>query len=97
MVTQQSATSVGLGFAADEDKLGLKTDHSGLVKYDNRQEPYNIMLRKLETLVDGAGRAVSRRSAGETGMSRSARYASNQISLLTAMYRSDAGTAAFVA
>ena len=77
MVTQQSATSVGLSFAADEDKLGLKTDHSGLVKYDNRQEPYNIVLRKLEMLVEQAGRAVSARFGARTGMSRSARYASN--------------------
>ncbi len=62
MVTQKSATSTGLVSVADEINIPLNTDHSGLVKYERKnQEEYNIVKGKIKTLVDEAKEVVRRR------------------------------------
>lgn len=55
MVTEQSATSIGLTTIADEDNIPFTLNHSGLVKYQSRsQDEYSIVKRRLETLVHEA-------------------------------------------
>ncbi|KAK3941484.1 hypothetical protein QBC46DRAFT_430783 [Diplogelasinospora grovesii] len=55
LVTAKSATSTGLTAAADEENIPLKTDHTGLVKYQNGdQEGYTIVRNKLKKLVKEA-------------------------------------------
>ncbi|KAK2035755.1 hypothetical protein LZ31DRAFT_601892 [Colletotrichum somersetense] len=38
LVTEKSATNTGLVVMADEDRIALAADHSGLVKYDSRNQ-----------------------------------------------------------
>ena len=62
MVTQKSATSTGLTATADENNFSLNTDHSGLVKYEDRnQTEYITVMEKLKTLVAEAKREVAER------------------------------------
>ncbi|ORY70348.1 uncharacterized protein BCR38DRAFT_471661 [Pseudomassariella vexata] len=52
MVTKQSATSTGLTAVPDEDNIPFDTDHSGLVKYEDRgQDAYHIVKERLRTLI----------------------------------------------
>ncbi|RYP53591.1 hypothetical protein DL768_001455 [Monosporascus sp. mg162] len=52
MVTEKSATSTGLTAVLDEDNIGFDTDHSGLVKYDSRnQGMYPIVRERLEMII----------------------------------------------
>ena len=61
IVTQESATSIGLNVSGDENNIALNTDHSGLVKYQSRsQEEYKLVKGKLKRLVVEATREVSR-------------------------------------
>ncbi|KAL4744228.1 NACHT domain-containing protein [Aspergillus terricola var. indicus] len=67
MVTEKSATSLGLTATHKEDNIPLNTDHSGLVKYETRsQEEYSIVKGRLKILVTGAKQEVSKRFE-ETG------------------------------
>lgn len=62
MVTQKSATSTGLTAVADENNIPLNTDHSGLVKYESRnQDEYSIVKERLKTLADEAKLEVAKR------------------------------------
>lgn len=49
---------------ADEDNIPLNTDHSGLVKYDSRnQGDYTIVRERLMRLVAEAKQEVAKRFA----------------------------------
>ncbi|KAL4962580.1 uncharacterized protein BDV14DRAFT_178258 [Aspergillus stella-maris] len=62
MVTEKSATSLGLTATHKEDNIPLNTDHSGLVKYESRiQEEYSIVKGRLKILVTEAKQKVSER------------------------------------
>lgn len=62
LVTEKSATSTGLTATAEEYNIPLNTDHSGLVKYESRnQEEYSIVKEKLKIFVADAKREVGRR------------------------------------
>ncbi|PMB67555.1 Ankyrin repeat domain-containing protein 50 [Beauveria bassiana] len=62
LVTEKSASSIGLVAVAEEDKVPLNTDHSGLVKYESRtQDNYTIVRERLGRLVDEARPEVARR------------------------------------
>jgi hypothetical protein len=62
MVTEKSATSLGLTATYKEDNIPLNTDHSGLVKYESRsQEEYSIVKGRLKILVTEAKQKVSKR------------------------------------
>ena len=62
MVTEKSATSLGLTATHNEDNIPLNTDHSGLVKYETRsQEEYSIVKGRLKILVTEAKQEVSKR------------------------------------
>lgn len=56
LVTEKSATSIGLTAPADEWNIAMNTDHSGLVKYQSRtQAEYLIVQNKIKYLADKAG------------------------------------------
>ncbi|KPA35726.1 hypothetical protein FLAG1_11555 [Fusarium langsethiae] len=62
LVTEKSASSIGLVAVAEEDKVPLNTDHSGLVKYESRsQDDYTIVRERLRRLVDEARPKVAKR------------------------------------
>ncbi|KAF9772370.1 hypothetical protein IL306_009926 [Fusarium sp. DS 682] len=62
LVTEKSASSIGLVAVAEEDKVPLNTDHSGLVKYESRsQDDYTIIRERLRRLVDEARLEVAKR------------------------------------
>ncbi|KAK1589962.1 ankyrin repeat-containing protein, partial [Colletotrichum navitas] len=62
LVTGDSATSTGLVAAADEDNIPLNTDHSGLVKFDNKiQGDYPIVRERIKKLCKEAKIEVARR------------------------------------
>ncbi|KAL7770063.1 hypothetical protein ACKLNR_001447 [Fusarium oxysporum f. sp. zingiberi] len=64
LVTEKSTTSTGLVTMADEDNIALNTNHSGLVKYDSRnQGDYTIVRERLRRLVDEAKQEVAKRFA----------------------------------
>ncbi|KAM5359278.1 hypothetical protein ACJA88_015171 [Fusarium oxysporum] len=64
LVTEKSTTSTGLVAMADEDNIALNTDHSGLVKYDSRnQGDYTIVRERLMRLVAEAKQEVAKRFA----------------------------------
>ncbi|GKU07362.1 unnamed protein product, partial [Fusarium langsethiae] len=64
LVTEKSASSIGLVAVAEEDKVPLNTDHSGLVKYESRsQDDYTIVRERLRRLVDEARLEVAKRFA----------------------------------
>ncbi|EPS29040.1 hypothetical protein PDE_03987 [Penicillium oxalicum 114-2] len=64
LVTEKSATSTGLVAVADEDNISLNTDHSGLVKYNSRnQGGYPIVRERLRRLVSQAKAEVAKRFA----------------------------------
>jgi hypothetical protein len=64
LVTEKSAASIGLVAVAEEDKVPLNTDHSGLVKYESRsQGDYPVVRRRIKTLVDEARVEVAKRFA----------------------------------
>ncbi|KAM3524619.1 hypothetical protein MY4038_007640 [Beauveria bassiana] len=64
LVTEKSASSIGLVAVAEEDKVPLNTDHSGLVKYESRtQDDYSIVRERLGRLVDEARPEVAQRFA----------------------------------
>ncbi|KAJ8108205.1 hypothetical protein OPT61_g8336 [Boeremia exigua] len=66
MVTTKSATSTGLTATADEDNIPLNKDHSGLVKYESRNDAEYIIVReKVRSLAAKAGREVPKRFAIE--------------------------------
>lgn len=52
LVTQKSATSVGLTAVSKEDNVHLETDHSNLVKYNSMDHgAYTVVSERLSTLV----------------------------------------------
>ncbi|KAI4157359.1 MAG: hypothetical protein LQ342_008341 [Letrouitia transgressa] len=62
MVTEKSATNIGLTATADEYNISLNTDHSGLVKYKSKsQDEYIIVKEKLKKFVAQAKRDVGKR------------------------------------
>ncbi|EJP61221.1 Ankyrin repeat-containing protein [Beauveria bassiana ARSEF 2860] len=62
LVTEKSASSIGLVAVAEEDKVPLNTDHSGLVKYESKiQDNYTIVREWLRRFVDEARPEVARR------------------------------------
>ncbi|KAL4734345.1 hypothetical protein BDV11DRAFT_212893 [Aspergillus similis] len=62
MVTEKSATSLGLTATHEEDNISLSTDHSGLVKYESRShDDYSIVKKRLKTLVTEAKQKVRER------------------------------------
>ncbi|PCD23153.1 hypothetical protein AU210_014676 [Fusarium oxysporum f. sp. radicis-cucumerinum] len=62
LVTEKSASSIGLVAVAEEDKVPLNTDHSGLVKYESRsQDDYTIVRERLRRLVDEARLEAAKR------------------------------------
>ncbi|SPO05328.1 uncharacterized protein DNG_08015 [Cephalotrichum gorgonifer] len=64
LVTEKSATNIGLVANADEDNIALNTDHSGLVKYESRgQVEYTIVRERLRWLIDKAKEKVPKRFA----------------------------------
>ncbi|KAJ6033774.1 hypothetical protein N7444_011545 [Penicillium canescens] len=64
LVTEKSATSTGLVAVADEDNIPLNTDHSGLVKYNSRnQGDYLIVRERLRRLANEAKLEVPKRFA----------------------------------
>ena len=69
MVTTKSATSTGLTVTANEDNIPLNKDHSGLIKYESRnEEDYIIVKGKIQSLVEKGRREVAKRFAAEKGM-----------------------------
>ncbi|KLU88157.1 hypothetical protein MAPG_07144 [Magnaporthiopsis poae ATCC 64411] len=65
LVTTKSATSTGLIAVADEDSIPLNRDHSGLVKYESRnQGDYTVVRERITRLVHDAKLEVARRFAG---------------------------------
>ncbi|KAJ6058350.1 uncharacterized protein N7446_007933 [Penicillium canescens] len=67
LVTEKSATSTGLVAVADEDNIPLNTDHSGLVKYNSRnQGDYLIVRERLRRLANEAKLEVPKRFAEHT-------------------------------
>ncbi|KAK2035832.1 hypothetical protein LZ31DRAFT_431061, partial [Colletotrichum somersetense] len=64
LVTEKSATNTGLVVMADEDRIALAADHSGLVKYDSRnQGDYTIVRERAKILVEEATVEVAKRFA----------------------------------
>ena len=64
MVTERSATSTGLTAAAEEENISFNTDHSGLVKYESRNQlEYQIVQEKVKSLVARAKIEVHKRFA----------------------------------
>ncbi|KAK2026075.1 ankyrin repeat-containing protein, partial [Colletotrichum zoysiae] len=64
LVTGDSATSTGLVAAADEDNIPLNTDHSGLVKFNNKsQGDYSIVRERIKKLSREAKVEVAKRFA----------------------------------
>ncbi|KAI3333095.1 hypothetical protein F4824DRAFT_491112 [Ustulina deusta] len=62
LVTQESATTIGVVSAAQEDNIPLHTDHSGLVKYDSMNgQPYTIVSGRLQRIIDKARDVVAER------------------------------------
>lgn len=62
MVTEKSATSIGLVTIAEEDSIPLNRDHSGLVKFKYRaQGDYPIVRQRLRRIVEGTA-VMARRS-----------------------------------
>lgn len=69
MVTTKSATSTGLTATAYEDNIPLNKDHSGLIKYESRnEEDYMIVKGKVKSLVEKAEREVAKRFVAEECM-----------------------------
>lgn len=64
MVTQKSATSIGLVASANEDNIPLESDHRDLVKYRSRRDPrYTVVQERIGRLVREAKGEVERRFA----------------------------------
>lgn len=64
LVTAESATSTGLVAGADEDNIPLDRDHSGLVKYESRDEgDYTVVRERIKTFVQDAKTEVAGRFA----------------------------------
>ncbi|KAL8294757.1 hypothetical protein RB600_000626 [Gaeumannomyces tritici] len=64
LVTMKSATSTGLVAVADEDNLPLRRDHSGLVKYESKnQGDYTVVAERIRRFVHDAKLEVARRFA----------------------------------
>lgn len=62
LVTQISSTSTGLAAMAEGENIPLKTDHSGLVKYESmNQGCYPIVREKLRRLINEAKSEVANR------------------------------------
>lgn len=68
MVTEQSATNTGMVATADEDKIPINADHSGIVKFSSRNDVgYFVVQERLRQLVEETKQQVSQRFA-ESGM-----------------------------
>ncbi|KAL8382735.1 hypothetical protein RB595_006496 [Gaeumannomyces hyphopodioides] len=64
LVTSKSATSTGVVAVADEDNIPLNRDHSGLVKYESRNEgDYTVVEARITKFVQDAKLEVARRFA----------------------------------
>ncbi|CAH0052035.1 unnamed protein product [Clonostachys rhizophaga] len=64
MVTEQSATNIGIVATAGEDKIPINADHSGLVKFSSRNDVgYFVVQERLRQLVEETKQQVSQRFA----------------------------------
>ncbi|KAK2016906.1 hypothetical protein LZ32DRAFT_523852 [Colletotrichum eremochloae] len=67
LVTEVSATSVGLAAKSEEDNNPLNTDHSNLVKYHSRSDlNYELVIGRLHRLIDETMEEVAARSTQDS-------------------------------
>jgi flagellar basal body rod protein FlgB len=65
LVTEKSATSIGLKVLCDENNISFDTNHYGLVKYNGQyQLEYQIVKAKLSSFVATAPSIVRGRFRG---------------------------------